>query len=176
MNRRRLVAIAIFAATAVLLGVGLRLDPRELPSPLIGKPAPGFALPVLHQPDKVFSHHEMLGSVWVLNVWASWCISCRDEHAAITALAKSGAARVVGLNFRDEPEQARAWLARFGDPYALSVQDREGRLGADYGVSVVPETYVIDRTGIVRYKRTGVITHEIVRDRILPLVEALKNG
>lgn len=176
MNRQLAVPIAIFAVTAVLLGVGLRLDPRELPSPLIGSPAPGFALPVLHQPDKIFSHREMLGSVWVLNVWASWCISCREEHAAITALAKSGAARVVGLNFRDEPEQARAWLARFGDPYALSVQDREGRLGPDYGVRVVPETYVIDKSGVVRYKRAGVLTHEIVRQRILPLIEALKNG
>lgn len=176
MNRRRLVAIAIFALTAALLGVGLRLDPRELPSPLIGSPAPGFALPVLHEPDKIFTHREMLGSVWVLNVWASWCISCREEHAAITALAKSGAARVVGLNFKDEPEQARAWLARFGNPYVLSVQDREGRLGPDYGVRVVPETYVIDKGGVVRYKRVGVLTDEIVRQRILPLIEALKNG
>lgn len=174
MNRRVAVPLAIFAVTAALLGVGLRLDPRELPSPLIGKPAPAFSLPVLHQPDKVFTHQELLGSVWVLNVWASWCISCREEHAAVTALAKSGAARVVGLNFKDEPEQALAWLARFGNPYALSVQDREGRLGADYGVSVVPETYVIDRKGVVRYKRVGVLTPEIVRDRILPLLKELE--
>lgn len=175
MNRRHVVPLAIFAVTAALLGVGLRLDPRELPSPLIGKPAPAFSLPLLHQPDKLFSQQELLGSVWILNVWASWCISCREEHAAITGLAKSGAARVVGLNFKDEPEQALAWLARFGNPYALSVQDRDGRLGVDYGVSVVPETYVIDKKGVVRYKRAGILTDEIVRDRILPLVEALKN-
>ena len=174
MNRRVAVPLAIFAVTAVLLGVGLRLDPRELPSPLIGKPAPAFSLPVLHQPEKTFSHQELLGSVWILNVWASWCISCREEHAAVTALAKSGAARVVGLNFKDEPEQALAWLARFGNPYTLSVQDREGRLGADYGLSVVPETYVIDKQGVVRYKRVGVLTPEIVRDRILPLVKELE--
>jgi len=174
MNRRYLVPLGIFAVTAALLGVGLRLDPRELPSPLIGKPAPAFALPALEFSQKQITTGDFAGEVWVLNVWASWCISCREEHAAITALAQSGAARVVGLNFRDEPEQAQAWLKRFGNPYALSVQDRDGRLGADYGISVVPETYVIDKQGVVRYKRVGVLTPEIVRDRILPLVKELQ--
>ena len=176
MNRRHVVPLAIFAVTAALLGVGLRLDPRELPSPLIGKPAPAFSLPTLNSPEKQVTAADFNGEVWILNVWASWCVSCREEHAAISALAKSGAARVVGLNFKDEPEQARAWLQRLGDPYALSVQDRDGRLGVDYGVNVVPETYVIDKKGVVRYKRVGILTDEIVRNRILPLVEELKRA
>lgn len=169
-----MVPLALFAVTAALIGVGLRLDPRELPSPLIGRPAPAFSLPALELSQKQITTGDFAGEVWILNVWASWCISCREEHAAITALAQSGAARVVGLNFRDEPEQAQAWLKRFGNPYALSVQDRDGRLGADYGISVVPETYVIDKQGVVRYKRVGVLTPEIVRDRILPLVKELQ--
>jgi cytochrome c biogenesis protein CcmG/thiol:disulfide interchange protein DsbE len=176
MNRRRFIPLALFGVTAALLGAGLTLDPRELPSPLIGKRAPAFALPLLHQPDKVSSHSEMLGTVWVLNVWASWCISCREEHAALTALARSGAAPVIGLNYKDEREQALAWLGRFGDPYTLSLHDREGRLGMDYGVYGVPETFVIDRNGVIRYKRVGVLTPEIVRERILPLVKELQRA
>jgi cytochrome c biogenesis protein CcmG/thiol:disulfide interchange protein DsbE len=174
MSRRRFIPLALFGVTAALLGAGLTLDPRELPSPLIGKRAPAFALPLLHQPDKVSSHSEMLGTVWVLNVWASWCISCREEHAALTALARSGAAPVIGLNYKDEREQALAWLGRFGDPYTLSLHDREGRLGMDYGVYGVPETFVIDRKGMIRYKRVGILTPEIVRERILPLVKELQ--
>jgi cytochrome c biogenesis protein CcmG, thiol:disulfide interchange protein DsbE len=176
MNRRRFIPLALFGVTAAFLAVGLTLDPRELPSPLIGKRAPAFALPLLHQPDKVFSHDEMLGTVWVLNVWASWCVSCREEHAALTALARAGGAPVVGLNYKDEAEQALAWLGRFGDPYALSLYDREGRLGMDYGVYGMPETFVIDRKGVVRYKRVGILTPEIVRERILPLVKELQRA
>lgn len=176
MNRRRFVPLALLAVTAAFLAVGLRLDPRELPSPLIGKRAPAFALPLLHQPDKVSSHSEMLGTVWVLNVWASWCISCREEHAALAELARTGAAPVIGLNYKDEREQALAWLGRFGDPYTLSLHDRDGRLGMDYGVYGVPETFVIDRKGVVRYKRVGILTPEIVRERILPLVKELQRA
>jgi len=176
MNRRRFIPLALFGVTAAFLGVGLTLDPRELPSPLIGKRAPAFVLPLLHQPDKVSSHSEMLGTVWVLNVWASWCISCREEHAALTMLARAGSAPVIGLNYKDEREQALAWLGRFGDPYTLSLHDREGRLGVDYGVYGVPETFVIDRKGVVRYKRVGVLTPEIVRERILPLVKELQRA
>ena len=176
MNRRRFIPLALLGVTAAFLGAGLRLDPRELPSPLIGKRAPAFALPLLHQPDQASSDSEMLGTVWVLNVWASWCISCREEHAALTALARSGAAPVIGLNYKDEREQALAWLGRFGDPYTLSLHDREGRLGIDYGVYGVPETFVIDRTGVIRYKRVGILTPEIVRERILPLVRELQRA
>jgi cytochrome c biogenesis protein CcmG, thiol:disulfide interchange protein DsbE len=176
MNRRAVLAFGLFGATAALLGVGLTLDPRELPSPLIGRSAPAFALPLLQQPDKISSHREMLGTVWILNVWASWCISCREEHAALSALARSGAAPVIGLNYKDERDQALAWLERFGDPYALSLHDRDGRLGMDYGVHGVPETFIIDRKGVIRYKRVGILTQDIVRDRILPLVRELQRA
>ena len=176
MNRRAVLAFGLFGATAALLGVGLTLDPRELPSPLIGRSAPAFALPLLQQPDKISSHREMLGTVWILNVWASWCISCREEHAALSALARSGAAPVIGLNYKDERDQALAWLERFGDPYALSLHDRDGRLGTDYGVHGVPETFIIDRKGVIRYKRVGVLTQDIVRDRILPLIRELQRA
>jgi len=174
MNRRAFLAFGLFGATAALLGVGFTLDPRELPSPLVGRSAPAFDLPLLHQPDKISSQREMLGTVWILNVWASWCISCREEHAALTALARNGAAPVIGLNYKDERDQALAWLERFGDPYALSLYDREGRLGMDYGVYGVPETFIVDRKGVIRYKRVGILTQEIVRDRILPIIRELQ--
>lgn len=176
MNRRRFVPLALFGVTAAFLGVGLTLDPRELPSPLIGRSAPAFELPALNAPDKRVTAEAFAGEVWILNVWASWCVSCREEHAALTALARSGAAPVVGLNYKDEAEQALAWLGRFGDPYTLSLHDREGRLGMDYGVYGVPETFVIDRKGVIRYKRVGILTPEIVRERILPLVKELQRA
>lgn len=176
MNRRRFVPLALFGVTAAFLGAGLTLDPRELPSPLIGRKAPPFELSPLGAPEKRVTADAFAGEVWILNVWASWCVSCREEHAALTALARSGAAPVVGLNYKDEAESALAWLGRFGDPYALSLHDREGRLGMDYGVYGVPETFVIDRTGVIRYKRVGILTPEIVRERILPLVKELQRA
>jgi len=176
MNRRALLPLALFGVTAALLGVGLTLDPRELPSPLIGRSAPAFDLPALDAPQKRIAVGDFAGQVWILNVWASWCISCREEHAALTALARTGAAPVIGLNYKDERSQALAWLGRFGDPYALSLHDRDGRLGMDYGVYGVPETFIIDKKGVIRYKRVGILTPEIVRDRILPLVKELQRA
>ena len=165
--------VAAFAALVVLLAVGLTLNPREVPSPLIGKPAPAFDLPLLHAPDKTFSHKEMLGKVWVLNVWASWCPPCLVEHPVVTALAKSGIAPVVGLNYKDAREDALRWLQRNGDPYLFSVQDSAGRIGIDYGVYGVPETYVIDRRGVIRYKHIGPLTPEAARDKVEPLLKEL---
>ena len=165
-----------FLALVVLLGVGLNLNPREVPSPLIGKAAPVFELPLLESPDKTFSHREMLGKVWVLNVWASWCAPCLVEHPHITALAKSGAAPVVGLNYKDAREDAIPWLKRNGNPYFTTVQDSAGRIGIDYGVYGVPETYVIDRKGVIRYKRIGPVTAEILKEKIEPLVKELNAG
>ena len=162
-----------FIALLGLLAAGLRLNPREVPSPLIGKPAPAFELPLLHAPDKTFSHKEMLGKVWVLNVWASWCPPCLVEHPVVTALAKSGVAPVVGLNYKDAREDALPWLKRNGDPYQFSVFDATGRIGIDYGVYGVPETYVIDRRGTIRYKRIGPLTPEISRDKVQPLLKEL---
>jgi cytochrome c biogenesis protein CcmG/thiol:disulfide interchange protein DsbE len=165
--------VAAFAALVLLLGVGLTLDPREVPSPLIGKPAPAFELPLLHAPDKTFSQKEMLGKVWVLNVWASWCPPCLVEHPVVTALAQSRLAPVVGLNYKDARDDALPWLKRNGDPYEFSVFDLDGRIGIDYGVYGVPETYVIDRRGVIRYKHIGPLTPEVSRKKVQPLLREL---
>jgi cytochrome c biogenesis protein CcmG, thiol:disulfide interchange protein DsbE len=162
-----------FAALVALLAVGLTLNPREVPSPLIGKPAPGFELPLLHAPDKTFSQKDMLGRVWILNVWASWCPPCLVEHPVVTELARSGVAPVVGLNYKDAREDALPWLKRNGDPYQLSVYDAAGRIALDYGVYGVPETYVIDRRGVIRYKHIGPLTPQVAQKKILPLIQEL---
>lgn len=164
--------LGAFVALVVLLAVGLGLDPREVPSPLIGKPAPAFELPLLAAPDKTFSEKDMLGKVWVLNVWASWCAPCLVEHPQITRLAASGAT-VVGLNYKDAREDAIPWLARNGNPFAASLYDGAGRIALDYGVYGVPETYVIDRKGVIRYKRIGPVTPEILREKVEPLLKEL---
>jgi len=156
-----------------LLAVGLRLDPREVPSPLIGKPAPAFELPLLQQPDKSFSQKDMLGTVWVMNVWASWCPPCLVEHPVVSEIARSGIAPVVGLNYKDAREDALPWLKRNGDPFKVIVYDAAGRIAIDYGVYGVPETYVIDRNGVIRYKRVGPLTPEIVQKKLRPLIEEL---
>jgi cytochrome c biogenesis protein CcmG/thiol:disulfide interchange protein DsbE len=165
--------IAGFLVLVGLLAVGLRLDPREVPSPLIGKPAPAFELPLLQQPDKSFSQKDMLGTVWVMNVWASWCPPCLVEHPVVSELARSGIAPVVGLNYKDAREDALPWLKRNGDPFKVTVYDAPGRIAIDYGVYGVPETYVIDRQGIIRYKRVGPLTPEIVQKKVRPLIEEL---
>jgi cytochrome c biogenesis protein CcmG/thiol:disulfide interchange protein DsbE len=144
-----------------------------VPSPLVGKAAPHFELPLLHQPDKTFSVKEVQGKVWLLNVWASWCAGCRDEHPVLVDFAKAGAAPIYGLNYKDRREDGIAWLRRYGDPYQLSVFDIEGRVGIDYGVYGVPETYVIDKRGVIRYKRIGPVTPEIMAKTIAPLVHEL---
>lgn len=164
-----------FIALIGLLAAGLRLDPREVPSPLIGKPAPNFELPLLHAPDKRFTQKDMLGKVWVLNVWASWCPPCLVEHPVITDMAKSGLAPVIGLNYKDAREDALPWLARNGDPYQVSVYDAAGRIAIDYGVYGVPETYVIDRRGVIRYKHIGPLTPEIAQKKLQPLVKELSS-
>ncbi|MEA3194911.1 MAG: cytochrome c biosis protein CcmG, thiol:disulfide interchange protein DsbE [Betaproteobacteria bacterium] len=166
--------LGAFVALLVLLAVGLRLDPREVPSPLIGKPAPAFELPLLSAPDKTFSQKDMLGRVWVLNVWASWCAPCLVEHPQITRLS-AAAVPVVGLNYKDERKDAIPWLTRNGNPFVASVFDGAGRIALDYGVYGVPETYVIDRQGVIRYKRIGPVTPEILKEKIEPLLREL-NG
>ena len=175
MNRY-LLPLGIFVLLIFLLGIGLSLNPREVPSPLIGKPAPAFQLPQLHDPKKTFSPKEMQGKVWVLNVWASWCVACRDEHPVLTALARSAIAPVYGLNYKDKRDEAIEWLKRFGDPYQASLIDTDGRVGIDYGVYGVPETYVIDRQGVIRYKRIGPVTLDIVKQKIVPLILTLNQG
>jgi cytochrome c biogenesis protein CcmG/thiol:disulfide interchange protein DsbE len=175
MNRY-LLPLGIFVLLIFLLGIGLSLNPREVPSPLIGKPAPAFQLPQLHDPAKTFSPKELQGKVWVLNVWASWCVACRDEHPVLTALARSGIAPVYGLNYKDKRDEAIEWLRRYGDPYQASLIDADGRVGIDYGVYGVPETYVIDKQGVIRYKRIGPVTPDIVQSKVAPLIAELNRG
>ncbi len=172
--KRFLWPLAIFLLLVGFLAVGLKLDPREVPSPLVGKPAPAFELPVLHQPDKRFVPGDMRGKVWLLNVWASWCVSCREEHPVLLDLAKRGVMPILGLNYKDKGEDAQRWLKQFGDPYQLSVVDADGRIGIDYGVYGVPETYLIDGEGVIRYKQIGPLTQAIVEQKVLPRGKALK--
>ena len=172
MNRA-LWLIAAFVALVALLAVGLRLNPREVPSPLIGKPAPAFELPLLHEPDKRFSQKDMLGHVWIMNVWASWCPPCLVEHPVVTQLARSGMAPIVGLNYKDARDDALPWLRRNGNPYQLIVADVDGRIGIDYGVYGVPETYVIDQKGVIRFKHIGPLTPDVVQKKVAPLVKEL---
>ncbi len=174
MNKFTLPLIG-FVALVALLAVGLNLNPREVPSPLVGKPAPDFTVPQLGAPDQMFSPKEMLGKVWLLNVWASWCVSCREEHPVIVDAAKRGVLPpVVGLNYKDKRDDGLRWLARFGDPYLLSAFDLDGRVGINYGVYGVPETYLIDKAGVIRFKQIGPITPEVLEKKILPLVKELE--
>jgi cytochrome c biogenesis protein CcmG/thiol:disulfide interchange protein DsbE len=170
---RRVAWIAFFFVSLVaLLAAGLMLNPREVPSPLIGKPAPHFELPLLAAPGKTFSQKDMLGKVWVLNVWASWCPPCLVEHPVITELSKS--VPVVGLNYKDARDDALPWLERNGDPFALTVFDEKGRIAIDYGVYGVPETYVIDGKGVIRYKHIGPLSREAAQKKVRPLIEELR--
>ena len=173
MKARYLIPLVLFFVLVGFFFVGLGLNPREIPSPLIGKPAPAFNLPQLHDPSKNFSVEDMRGKVWVFNVWASWCVSCRDEHPLWVAFARSNSLPIVGLNYKDQRPDALNWLQQLGNPYVLSVMDSEGRIGIDYGVYGVPETYVIDKQGIIRMKHIGPITAQILQEKILPKVREL---
>ncbi len=171
--KRFLLPLAAFAVLVVFLAIGLTHDPREVPSPLIGKPAPAFTLPQLHDASKNFSVADMKGQVWLLNVWASWCVSCREEHPLLVEFAKTHAVPVIGLDYKDQVADANQWLEKLGNPYTQIAVDSDGRVGIDYGVYGVPETYVIDKQGIIRMKHTGPITPASLAQKILPLVKDL---
>jgi len=173
---RLLLPLAVFIVLMVFLYVGLFRDPREVPSPLVGQPAPTFTLAQLHAPDKQLSTADMKGQVWLLNVWASWCVSCRVEHPLLVELSKANIVPVIGLNYKDRNELGKQWLAQNGDPYRLSVVDADGRVGIDFGVYGVPETFVIDKSGMIRYKQIGPITTEALEKTILPLVRQLQKA
>jgi cytochrome c biogenesis protein CcmG/thiol:disulfide interchange protein DsbE len=168
------IPLAAFVAIAAFLAVGLTRDPREVPSPFIDKPAPAFRIEQLHDAKVAFSPEDMRGKVWLLNVWASWCVSCRAEHPLLVDMAKRRLVPIVGLNYKDKREDGLQWLTKFGDPYSLSAYDVEGRVGIDYGVYGVPETFVIDKLGIIRYKQIGPITPEALEKTILPLIRKLE--
>jgi len=171
--KRFLLPLAAFAVLVVFLAIGLTHDPREVPSPLIGKPAPVFTLPQLHDASKNFSVADMKGQVWLLNVWASWCVSCREEHPVLVEFAKTHAVPVIGLDYKDQVADAKQWLEKLGNPYTQIAVDSDGRVGIDYGVYGVPETYVIDKQGIIRMKHTGPITSASLAQKILPIVKDL---
>jgi cytochrome c biogenesis protein CcmG/thiol:disulfide interchange protein DsbE len=173
---RYFLPLAIFLGLCVFLWRGLSLNPREIPSALIDKPVPAFELAQLHDSAKRFSPAEMKGKVWLVNVWGSWCVSCRYEHPHLNDLAKQGVVPIVGLNWKDQPEAARAWLKRYGDPYQLSVMDLDGRVAIDFGVYGAPETFVIDKHGVIRYKHTGPVDAKVVKDTLVPLIQQLNRA
>ena len=172
---RYAIPVAIFLVIAAFLLLGLKpgRDPREIPSPLIGKPAPSFTLPQLKAADQSWASDSMAGKVWLLNVFASWCVPCLAEHPLLLQLSRDGVLPIVGLNYKAEVAAATGWLAKHGDPYAQVISDRAGRVGFDFGVYGVPETFLIDRNGTIRFKHVGPLTPEIVAARVLPLVKEL---
>ncbi|AGG34105.1 MAG: DsbE family thiol:disulfide interchange protein [Polynucleobacter sp.] len=174
MKAKFLIPLLLFVVLVGFLAVGLNRDPHEVPSPLIGKQAPAFELPQLADPQKTFSPESMRGKVWILNVWASWCVACREEHPVLVELGKLQIAPIIGLDYKDKRDDAMAMLARQGNPYALSAFDANGRVGIDYGVYGVPETYVIDQAGVIRFKHIGPITMELLNKKMIPLLSELK--
>ena len=172
---RFIIPLAVFIALAAFLAVGLTRDPREVPSPFIGKAAPAFRLEQLGDAKAASTPADMKGKVWLLNVWASWCASCRVEHPVLVEMSRKNLVPIIGLNYKDRREDALQWLARYGDPYSLSAYDVQGNVGIDYGVYGAPETFVIDKQGVIRYKQIGAITPEALERNILPLIREL-NG
>lgn len=193
MNKKFLIPLALFAALVVFLAIGLTRDPREIPSPLVGKSAPEFSLPVLVG-DKPFSPSDMKGKVWMFNVWATWCVACREEHPVLVAFSEKHQVPIVGLSYKEiqpqDPaykapfddklqlarERSQVWLKRHGNPYITTVMDLDGRVGINYGVYGVPETYVIDKGGVIRYKFVGAVTPALLADKILPLISELNKS
>lgn len=173
--KRYFIPLVVFVLMAGFLAVGLKLNPREVPSPLINKPAPAFDLPQLHDPGLKVTAEQMKGQVWVLNVFASWCTPCLAEHPYVTELARQPGVKVVGLNYKDRAEDAKGWLRKHGNPYSAIAVDADGRVGIDYGSYGVPETFVIDKQGVIRHKQIGPITPEALKDKILPVLAKL-NG
>jgi len=170
---RYILPLAAFFLLAVFLAVGLTRDPREIPSPFIGKPAPAFRVAELHEPARMIAPEDMKGKVWMLNVWASWCVSCRVEHPVLLDFARKNAVPIVGLDYKDQREDGLQWLQKLGNPYVASAFDEDGKIGIDYGVYGVPETFVIDKQGIIRYKQIGPVTPEALEAKILPLLKSL---
>lgn len=162
-----------FVVLAWFLYRGLYLDPREVPSPLIDKPAPDFRVESLETPERMVDRKDMLGKVWLLNTWASWCGACREEHPLLVEFARSAAVPIVGLNYKDERAAGMRWLVQLGNPYIASAYDKSGRIGIDYGVYAVPETFLIDKQGIIRFKQIGPVTPEVLRDKLVPLIARL---
>jgi len=173
MNRLLFLPLILFVVLVAFLLVGLRHDPHEVPSPLINKSAPDFQLPRLQQATATFSAKEMRGKVWLLNFWGTWCVACREEHPLLVEYAKTGGVPIYGVDYKDERAAALQWLDEFGNPYALTAFDVDGRVSIDYGVYGAPESYLIDRNGVIRFKQIGPITPDVWQKQILPLAKQL---
>ena len=169
-----LLPLGIFLALVLFLARGLQLDPREVPSPLINKPAPAFALDQLDKPGAIIKRDDMLGKVWLLNVFASWCVACREEHPLLVEFSRLKMLPIYGLNYKDERIAGMKWLSSFGNPYEALLFDHDGRVGIDYGVYGVPESFLIDAKGVIRYKQIGPFTQESIETQLIPLVQQLK--
>lgn len=174
MKARFVVPLGVFLVLSVFFGIGLMLDPTLIPSPLIEKPAPEFTLPELRNPEATVSRSDLLGKVTLFNVWASWCTACKQEHPIFMELSRSGVVPIYGLNYKDKRTDAIAWLDRLGDPYVANAHDFKGRVGIDWGVYGVPETFVVDKQGVIRYKHVGPLDPKTVKEKILPLVKELQ--
>ena len=172
---RYLVPLAIFVVLVAFLYRGLSLDPKRVPSPLVGKPMPEFSLPRLQDPTATLSDTDLRGKVSILNIWATWCVSCRAEHEVLLLLAKSDKVDIYGLNYKDERAKAKQWLTQLGDPYIANAFDEDGRTGIDWGVYGAPETFIMDRAGIIRHKHIGPLTVDTLNNEILPLIAELQS-
>ena len=170
---KRWLPLVLFVVLVGFFAKGLFLDPREVPSPFIGRTAPAFTLPLVGNANASFSPADMKGRVWMLNIWAPWCVSCRQEHPILMRIAQSGRIPIVGLNWKDKAREAEALLARTGSPYVAVPEDLDGRVGIDYGVTGTPETYLIDQAGIVRLKHIGPISPEVWKDKFEPKLKEL---
>ena len=172
MLRYALPAV-LFFGLVVLFGLGLGSDPGRIPSPYIDKPTPQFDLPRLRWPDRRISHADLQGEITLLNVWASWCAACRHEHELLLGMSQNNT-RIIGLNYKDKRADALNWLSRLGDPYEQNAYDYEGKVGIDFGVYGVPETFVLDKNAVIRYKHIGPITEEALTEIIYPLLQQLR--
>ncbi len=172
--KKALIPLGIFMVLVVFLALGLTRDPSEVPSPLINKAAPAFTAPLLQTPNKTLTTQDMLGQVWLLNIWASWCVACRQEHPILMEFAKTKTLPIVGLDYKDKEAEGLKWLARHGNPYDITITDQDGRIGIDFGVYGVPESFVIDKTGVIRYKHIGPVTEQALQDKIIPLIRELQ--
>ena len=178
MKTSRWLPLAAFFALAALLAAGVWMsrkpDRDALPSPLIGKPAPTFALPVLHEPARTVRLQDLRGQPFLLNVWGSWCVECRVEHPVLTRFAETKRLRVVGYNWKDEPADALRWLEQFGNPFWLVLADVEGRAAIDWGIYGAPETFLVDGTGIIRWKHVGALTEDVIADELMPALQQVE--
>lgn len=167
------IPLIIFAIIAAFLYKGMYMNPREIPSPLIGKKVPEFSLPLLENPDTQITDKDLLGKPYLLNVWATWCVSCRAEHETLVQLARTGLIDIYGLNWKDDRAGAQTWLRRLGNPYVASIFDQKGRTAIDLGVYGAPETFLVDSQGIIHYKHAGPVTPELINGTLLPMLEQL---